>query len=206
MIAGEECECFEFSDPFYGASRKMRLQLEGTFDGDINRESLILVPMFLTESELSAIEDLWLTEQEKELGLPLGESCSSAGWWVGSSDASKDQDITDKYDFLVPVVLANKDSLQRLQSEVDILYKAQDKIEKELKAEYEDGESNWASQLELELDDLERLISEHEELLKQSMALTVKPSLKEQIQTASNRTMESHSPEQQHVQAPSYER
>lgn len=96
MIAGKECECIEV-----GSTGLMRLHLEGTFSGDITRESLILVPLTLPEAVLDDISDRWLTQQEKELGLPVGESCSSNSWWAGSSDPSKDHLLTHKYDSLI---------------------------------------------------------------------------------------------------------
>ena len=173
IIGDEKCECFEYSDPFHGDSGKMRMQIEGTFDGNITRESIILVPMFLNEQELQNIGDLWITEQEKKLGLAVGTSCSSSGWWVGSSDASRDNEITDKYDFLVPTVLANQSGQERLQSEIQSLYKSHYQTQHELEEEYKAGESDWAAQLEVKLDNLDRLIAEHENLLEQSKLLVV---------------------------------
>ena len=96
IIDGKACDCYEVGD-----TGKMRLQLEGTFSGDISRESLILVPLSLSEDDLSKIHDFWLTEQEFSLGLPPGESCSSAAFWVGSNDSSKDISITDAYDAII---------------------------------------------------------------------------------------------------------
>ena len=103
IIGGKECDCYEV-----GNTGKMRLELDGTFGEGLDRHSLILVPMVLEEREIEEIADRWLTEQEKDLGLPEGESCTSSGWWVGSKDASRDSELTNQYDFLVFSVVPDK--------------------------------------------------------------------------------------------------
>lgn len=103
MIGGKSCDCYEF-----GETGKMRLELTGTFGEGISRKSLVLVPLELEEPELEEIADKWLTEQEKELGLPEGESCSSSGWWAGSNDASHDDEITNRYDSLISCAALKK--------------------------------------------------------------------------------------------------
>lgn len=103
IIEGESCKCYE-----YGNSGKMRLQLSGSFSDGSERESYILVPIELEENCLATIEDLWLNEQERELGLSVGESCTSSSWWVGSDDSSNDDKLTDKYDNLIALALTMK--------------------------------------------------------------------------------------------------
>lgn len=103
MIGGEECDCFEFQ-----STGKMRLELNGTFADDIDRTSYLLVPLAMTEADLSTVSERWLSEQEKELGLTVGESCSSSAWWAGSLDSSHDSELTTKYDSLVYNVMAER--------------------------------------------------------------------------------------------------
>lgn len=172
-IRGEVCECFEYDDPFYGDSGKMRLQLSGTFGGGIDRETMMLVPLFFSESELTEIVDLWLTEQERELDLPVGQSCSSSSWWAGSSDASRDHEITDEYDYLIAAAIAEPKTQECLSKEIERLYNEKKEIERELKLEYETGENACASQLEVRIEDLEHLIAEQEALLMNSELFTV---------------------------------
>lgn len=100
-IGGESCTCFEF----YEDSGLMSMTLDGTFGDNINRTDMILVPMSLEQPALDEISDLWLSEKEKELGLPVGESCSSSSWWVGSPKyAGEKYDFTDAYDCIVDEV------------------------------------------------------------------------------------------------------
>ncbi len=113
IIDGKACECFEV-----GNTGKMRLQLEGTFTGDINRKSLMLVPLSLSEKEINKIVDFWLTEQEFDLGLRPGESCTSASFWVGSDDASKDVSITDEFDLITKHVLRVSQPENSLDSKI----------------------------------------------------------------------------------------
>lgn len=96
IIGGKEYECFE------ATKGMLRMELQGTFGDGVDRESVILVPLLLSEAELEELSENWLSEQEKELGFPVGESCSSSSWWVGSSDKSKDALITHTYDHLIP--------------------------------------------------------------------------------------------------------
>ena len=112
-IDGKVCECFEV-----GNTGKMRLQLEGTFTDDINRKSLMLVPLSISEKEINKIFDFWLTEQEFDLGLRPGESCTSAEFWVGSDDASKDASITDEFDFITKHVLMVSQPENSLDSKI----------------------------------------------------------------------------------------
>lgn len=97
-LAGEQCVCYEANVP-----GMMRLVLEGCFGPrpEDNRETLMLIPMDMASEEIDMLSDIWLTEQEKEMGLPVGESCSSSSWWAGFRDDSKDDEITHKYDWLV---------------------------------------------------------------------------------------------------------
>ena len=97
-LAGDVVICHEAVKP-----GMMRLVLEGCFgDGDAyNREALMLIPVDMASEDIDMLSDMWLTEQEKELGLPVGESCSSSSWWAGHQNDSKDAEITDKYDFLI---------------------------------------------------------------------------------------------------------
>lgn len=102
-IGGMECECFEYED-----TGKMLLELSGTFGDGIDRNSIMLVPMDLDEHEMEHIADLWLSEQEKELGLPVGESCSSSGWWAGRGETNDTLEITDQYDHLIAIAAPEK--------------------------------------------------------------------------------------------------
>lgn len=113
-IDGKICDCYEV-----GNTGKMRLHLEGTFEKDINRESFLLVPLSYTEEQLNEVLDFWLTEQEFELGLPLGQSCSSSGFWAGSKDNSKDGLITNLYDTIVNHVQALHTKEGSLDSKIE---------------------------------------------------------------------------------------
>lgn len=100
-LAGDMVVCYPAAVP-----GMMRLSLEGCFGegDDYNRETLMLVPIDMASEDIDMLSDMWLTEQEKELGLPVGESCTSSSWWAGSKDCSHDNEITNKYDFLVEKV------------------------------------------------------------------------------------------------------
>lgn len=97
-LAGDMVVCYEAGSP-----GMMRLSLEGCFGPkpEDNRSTLMLIPMDMASEDIDILSDLWLTEQEKEMGLPVGESCSSSSWHAGFRDDSKDNEITHKYDWLV---------------------------------------------------------------------------------------------------------
>lgn len=97
-LAGEQCVCYEAGKP-----GMMRLALEGCFGPkpEDNRSTLMLIPMDMVSEEIDMLSDMWLTEQEKEMGLKVGESCSSSSWWAGHKDDRHDGELTDKYDWLV---------------------------------------------------------------------------------------------------------
>lgn len=97
-LAGDMRVCYEAVKP-----GMMRLELEGCFGPgpEFERKTLMLVPMDMETDDIELLSDLWLSEQEKELGLPIGQSCSSNSWWAGHKDDSKDDMLTDKYDWLV---------------------------------------------------------------------------------------------------------
>lgn len=97
-LAGDMVVCYEAVKP-----GMMRLYLNGCFgpEPEDNRSTLMLIPMDMASEEIDMLSDMWLTEQEKEMGLPIGEFCSSSSWWAGSKDDSHDGEITDKYDWLV---------------------------------------------------------------------------------------------------------
>lgn len=101
MIGGELCQCENVNN-----SGKMRFELEGTFDGDVTRKTYMIIPIELSENALEDISGLWLSEQEKELGLEIGSSCTSSSWWAGSDNSKNDELITAKYDYLVNKALA----------------------------------------------------------------------------------------------------
>lgn len=143
----------------------MRLYLSGSFGEDLNREAMLLVPLCLSENELEKISGMWLTEQEKELNLPLYESCTSSSWWAGSRSDEEDHLITDEYDFLISVALAAPDVQNRMQEEINKLYEKQKELEEILVAEYQDGETDYAAQLEIQIENLENVISDYEEML-----------------------------------------
>lgn len=96
-IGGKEVECFEV-----GNTGKMLLQLTGAFEEDSVRNTFMLVPLTMEEPQLEHLCDLWLNEQEQALGLPIGNSCTSSGWWVGSNEKTWLEEITDQYDHLIP--------------------------------------------------------------------------------------------------------
>lgn len=97
-LAGDMVVCYEA-----GVPGMMRLSLDGCFgpEPEDNRSTLMLIPMDMASEDIDMLSDMWLTEQEKEMGLPVGEACSSSSWWAGSKDCSHDHEITSKYDFLV---------------------------------------------------------------------------------------------------------
>lgn len=97
-LAGDMVVCYPAAKP-----GMMRLHLEGCFgpEAEDNRETLMLVPIDMASEDIDMLSDMWLSEVEKELDLPVGESCSSSSWWAGSKDCSHDDEITNKYDFLV---------------------------------------------------------------------------------------------------------
>lgn len=97
-IGGNEVECFEV-----GNTGKMLLQLIGAFGYDTVRNTFMLVPMTMEEPQLEHLSDLWLNEQEKELGYSVGDSCTSSSWWVGSNDETWLEEVTDKYNHLIPI-------------------------------------------------------------------------------------------------------
>lgn len=97
-LTGDMVVCYPAAKP-----GMMRLHLEGCFGPgvDDNRETLMLIPMDMASEDIDMLSDMWLSELEKELGLPVGESCSSSSWWAGHKDDSRDAELTDKYDWLV---------------------------------------------------------------------------------------------------------
>lgn len=97
-LAGTVVVCHEAVTP-----GMMRLHLEGCFGPGVedNLEALVLIPVDMASEDIELLADMWLTEVEKELGLPVGESCCSNSWWAGHKDDSKDALLTDKYDWLV---------------------------------------------------------------------------------------------------------
>lgn len=98
-IDGEACLCYEAKPGL------MRLELEGCFgwadSDDYWRKTWMLIPCDMADGDIEVLADHWLTEQEKELGFAIGESCNSSGWCAGSFDSSKDSELTNKYDWLV---------------------------------------------------------------------------------------------------------
>ena len=110
-IGGKDCVCYE-----YGATGKMLLEMNGTF-GDLSIDCAMLVPMTMTEQTLEELHNLWLTEQEHEHGLPIGESCSSSSWWAGAVNAPHTVEITDRYHYLVDLALQDVQFVNLLSGE-----------------------------------------------------------------------------------------
>lgn len=88
------------------APGKMRLRLMGTFIGE-EKEAFLLIPSDMTEEEIENLQSLWLCEQERRLGLPVGDSCSSAGFDVGWCNDDADHLFTNEYDEMVKVCYKN---------------------------------------------------------------------------------------------------
>jgi len=97
VIDGKERACYEVGDTGH-----MRMELDVTLTDGLSKSDLMLVPLSLEETQLEELAEKWITQCERERGLPAGESCSSSGWWVGSDDSSRDHEITHKYDHLIP--------------------------------------------------------------------------------------------------------
>lgn len=98
-IGGHEVECFEVNN-----SGKMLLQLDGAFGETLEAQSFMLVPLTLEEPQLEQISEMWLSMQEAKLGLPIGESCTSSAWWVGTEETKDLDKVSTEYDFLVSAV------------------------------------------------------------------------------------------------------
>ena len=88
------------------APGKMRLRLMGTFLGE-EKEAFLLIPSDMTEEEIESLQSMWLCEQERRLGLPVGDSCSSAGFDVGWCNDDADHLFTNEYDEMVKVCYKN---------------------------------------------------------------------------------------------------
>ena len=99
-IGGKRCICAEVQPGL------MRFELSGSFGAGIDRHTVMLIPSDLSCGNMDFISDLWLTEQEKELGLPEGMSCNSNSWQAGSADDSLDSEVTHEYDRLIQIALS----------------------------------------------------------------------------------------------------
>lgn len=100
MIAGNESQCVEA-----GRSGYMRLKLEASFGDGYDVTDLMLIPIDMPDEALTILSDFWLTEKEKELGLPVGCSCTSNSWLAGHADDDCDYLLTDKYRGLITKVI-----------------------------------------------------------------------------------------------------
>lgn len=54
-----------------------------------------LIPLDSTSDDMEKMDDNWTNEEEKALGLPVGESCTSGSWTAGHSDTSNDCLLTE---------------------------------------------------------------------------------------------------------------
>lgn len=105
MIAGELCECTEAI-----RQDKMRLKLEASFGDGYDVADLILIPIDIPDEAITILSDFWLTEKEKELGLPVGCSCTSNSWWAGHANTDCDHLLTGKYQGLILKVIHHMNS------------------------------------------------------------------------------------------------
>ena len=85
----------------------------------------------------------------------------------------------------------NKTGVDILAGKIDFLYKKTEKIDKELTAEYEDGETDWAAQLEFKLERIENAIPYLEKALEHVKQKSKKPSLDSKITNAVDRQKKS---------------
>lgn len=128
ILAGSMTKCVEAIRP-----GMMRLMMSGTFgDGVFDETTVMLIPTDIPAKAIEVLHDFWCSEKEKELGLPIGFSCSSAAWMAGFADDHRDSEITEKYDFLVKRAIsvaekaAGADSVKKsvsLADEMDALMK-----------------------------------------------------------------------------------
>lgn len=108
MIAGKECQCVEAVRNGY-----MRLKLFGSFgDAGYDVVDLMLIPIDMPDEAITILSDYWLTEKEKELGLPVGCSCTSNSWWAGHADDNCDYLLTGKYNGLITKVIQYMNSAE----------------------------------------------------------------------------------------------
>lgn len=72
---------------------------------------------------------------------------------------------------------SERSAVDILSGKINFLYKQMERVDKELKKEYEDGETDWAAQLEVSRERLESAVCYLEKALDYAKKISVKPAL-----------------------------
>lgn len=97
ILNGQKCVAHE------AVPGKMRLRLMGTFGNGEEKEAYLLIPTDMVEEEIENLQSMWLCEQERKLGLSVGDSVSSAGFDIGWGNDDADEYLTGEYKELVEI-------------------------------------------------------------------------------------------------------